>query len=49
MYPLVYRQIRRALIRRFPFGIFYECEERQVVVLAIMHARRDPGRWMRRG
>jgi plasmid stabilization system protein ParE len=44
-YPLVHRQIRRGLIRRFPYGIFYVIEGSTVVVLACFHAKRDPKAW----
>ena len=45
MYPQVYRNVRRALLRRFPFGIFYKVEGSAITVLAVMHASRDPRRW----
>ena len=45
LYPKLYKDIRRVLIRRFPYGIFYLEEEDRVVVLAVLHARRDPGQW----
>jgi plasmid stabilization system protein ParE len=48
MFPTMHRETRRALIRKFPFGIFYRLES-QVVVLAVMHASRDPRRWQSRG
>lgn len=37
--------VRRALIRRFPYGIFYVLKEDHIVVLAIFHASRDPKSW----
>ena len=43
--PRVYGEIRRALTRRFPFGVFYLCDESEQVVLAVMHGSRDPSRW----
>lgn len=46
-YPLLYRNTRRALSRRFPFGVFYRVEE-SIVVVAVMHASRDPQRWTQR-
>ena len=49
MYPIVHRDVRRALLRRFPFGAFYKLEGSSVMVLAVMHASRDPRRWMSRG
>lgn len=45
MFPCVYRNARRAFVRRFPFGIYYRIEGDEVVVVAIMHASRDPRRW----
>jgi toxin ParE1/3/4 len=48
IYPRVHLHVRRALIRRFPFGIFYFIEETSVIVLAVAHARRDPGNWKAR-
>ena len=47
-FPIVQRSIRRALIRRFPFGVFYILEETNIIVLAVFHARRDPKQWQRR-
>lgn len=47
-YPIVYKHVHRALIRRFPFGIFYLVEAEQVVVIAVLHVRRDPKHWQRR-
>ncbi|MCH7859626.1 MAG: type II toxin-antitoxin system RelE/ParE family toxin [Candidatus Marinimicrobia bacterium] len=45
LFPKLYKNIRRVLIRRFPYGIFYLEEKDRVVVLAVLHARRDPERW----
>ena len=36
--------IRRAVLRRFPFCIYFLVEDDLVVVLAIFHAKRDPDR-----
>jgi plasmid stabilization system protein ParE len=48
MYPIVYKNVRRLLIRRFPYGIFYVDEEALIVVLAVFHERRDPAGWQSR-
>lgn len=45
LYPRVSGDVRRAVIRRFPFGVFYVMDESEVVVLAVMHGRRAPSRW----
>jgi len=47
-YPVVHRQTRRAVLRRFPFGVFYRVEVDAIVVIAIMHGSRDPRAWQRR-
>lgn len=44
-YPVVYERVRRVLLRKFPYGLFYVVESDAVVVLACFHARRDPKRW----
>lgn len=45
MYPVIHRNARRALIRRFPFGVYYLVENTAIVVVAVMHGSRDPRRW----
>jgi len=47
-YPVIRRATRRALLHRFPYGLFYRVIEEQVLVVARMHARRDPRRWQAR-
>jgi plasmid stabilization system protein ParE len=43
---LVEEDIRRYLINRFPFGIYYTIEEdNYVVIWAIMHLSRKPRYW----
>jgi plasmid stabilization system protein ParE len=44
-YPVVHRTVRRALLRRFPYCIFYVPESEHVVVIGCLHARRDPRAW----
>lgn len=47
-YPIVYRHLRRAVVRQFPFAIFYEVNESEIVVFAVYHSRRDPERLISR-
>jgi plasmid stabilization system protein ParE len=47
-YPILHRDTRRALLRRFPYGLFYRLVDEQVVVVACMHAKRDPRSWRAR-
>jgi len=46
--PVVHRDVRRQLLRRFPFGLFYRIVEGQVVVVACFHAKRSPRLWRSR-
>lgn len=45
---ILHRDIRRALVRRFPYGVFYRSEPDRIVVIAIMHNRQEPRRWQSR-
>lgn len=51
--PFSYRDlrfgIRRALLRRFPYAVYFAVEESTVVLLAVLHAHRDPAGWQQRG
>ena len=47
-YPIVHGQTRRALVRRFPYAVFYVVDPALVAVTAVMHGRRDPRRWQER-
>ena len=47
-HPVVHRDVRRFLVRRFPYGVFYLIESDAIVVLAVFHGRRDPTHWQRR-
>ena len=40
--------IRRALLHRFPYGVFFSLEDDLIVVIGVLHASRDPAEWPRR-
>ncbi len=48
MYAFVHENYRRALVRRFPYAVFYEYEGSMVTVYCIMHTARSPQRWRER-
>ena len=48
MWPVVHENYRRALVRRFPYAIFYEHTEGRVTIYAVFHTARDPHKWRRR-
>ena len=47
-FPVVHRQVRRALTRRFPYAVFFVIEDDAVVILAVLHQAGDPQRWKSR-
>lgn len=42
LFPISHSCFRRALIRRFPFAIFYTIEEDEIVIHAVFDNRQDP-------
>lgn len=42
VWSTAYRNVRRAKVQRFPYFIWYLGTEEHVVILACVHARRDP-------
>ena len=42
------RNVRRALLIRFPFSLIYADEPDVILVIAVAHQRRRPGYWRRR-
>ena len=48
VFRLVHGEVRRVVLRRFPYAIFYRSREAELLVLAVMHERRDPRRWRER-
>lgn len=45
MFAQVHGEVRRALVSRFPYAVFYRVESRRVVVLTVLHTARDPRVW----
>ncbi len=48
IYASVYGEVRRAIIPRFPFAIFYIVESERAVGLRLLHTARDPRVWPQR-
>jgi hypothetical protein len=46
-FPIVRGEIHRALLRRYPFAVFFRIRPAaaHVVVLAVLPQRGDPARW----
>ncbi|PPD40214.1 MAG: plasmid stabilization protein [Methylobacter sp.] len=41
-------EIRRSLVRRFPYGILYAEEQANIYIVAVMHLHRNPDYWQHR-
>jgi toxin ParE1/3/4 len=48
MYPVVHHTVRRALVRHFPYSVFYVVQPESILVLAVMHQARHDSSWRRR-
>jgi plasmid stabilization system protein ParE len=48
LYPKVYEEYRRALVRRFPYAVFYEFHDDKVVVYSVFHTSQNPKKWTSR-
>lgn len=44
IYPASYREVRRAIVHRFPYLIWYSVLGEEVTVLACTHARQHPSK-----
>ncbi len=47
-YPLVFSNVRRAVLRRFPYNLIYEERGDEILIAACIHGRRNPLRWQKR-
>lgn len=47
-WPIIEGELRRRLVKRFPFGILYRIEPEEIVIVAVAHLRRRPDYWKKR-
>jgi plasmid stabilization system protein ParE len=48
LYPIVHRDTRRALVKRFPYSILYRLIGDNAVVVSFFQGSRDPKKWQER-
>jgi plasmid stabilization system protein ParE len=48
LHAVVFADIRKAVVTRFPYCVFYRADASQVEVIAIFHSSRDPSIWQGR-
>ncbi len=47
-FPVVYNNVRQAVVRRFPYSIIFRVEADEIVIYAVHHGSRDPEVWRSR-
>jgi plasmid stabilization system protein ParE len=48
-FPVIYKNVRRALLRRFPYALMFVIEaDETLIVIACFHGSRDPAHWQKR-
>jgi len=47
-FPVVFKNVRGALLRRFPYSLFFVVESETLLIIACFHASRDPAQWQKR-
>jgi toxin ParE1/3/4 len=48
IYPILHGSLRRAGVKRFPYGVFFRVFDEHIEIAAIFHDRRDPMLWQQR-
>lgn len=44
-YPIVYKNVRKFIVKKFPFVVYYQIVESAIKVIAIFHTSRNPEIW----
>jgi len=47
-YPILYKNVRRALTRRFPYQVLFVVSNLQIAIIAVFHGMRNPSVWQGR-
>ncbi len=47
-YPILYKNVRRVLTRRFPYQVFFIVKDLQIIVVAVFYGMRNPSVWQSR-
>jgi plasmid stabilization system protein ParE len=48
-FPEIAAGLRRALLARFPYALYFRLDGSIIDVIACLHTRQSPGRWRSRG
>jgi plasmid stabilization system protein ParE len=47
-HAITYKDVRQAVVRRFPYNVLYRVETDRIVVVAVFHTSRNPKDWQGR-
>ena len=47
-FPQIRNEVRRALLRRFPYSVYFRVSDEAVMLIAVLHQHRDPRNWQKR-
>jgi plasmid stabilization system protein ParE len=47
-FPVVTGSLRRTLLRRFPYAVYFKIYQRTISVVGVIHGHRHPRTWLRR-
>lgn len=47
-FPVVQGRLRRVLLQRFPYAVYYKVYPTTLSVVGVIHGRRHPSAWLRR-
>jgi plasmid stabilization system protein ParE len=47
-HPIIRGRLRRVLLRRFPYGVYYKLYPATISVVGVIHGHRHPDTWMGR-
>jgi toxin ParE1/3/4 len=47
-YQKIHNEIRRVLLRKFPYAVFYLAKGTKVIIIAVFHQRRSETGWLKR-
>lgn len=46
---VIFKTVRRALCKRFPYSIYFIDSKSNIIIVAVLHQKRNPEIWKRRG
>ena len=47
-YPVIHGRLRRVLLRRFPYAVYFRVFPSVISVVGVIHGSRHPDSWLRR-